>query len=43
MSRLAAEAWKDGKFGDADAHPPVYLRNSVAWKKLDEQPSLLKR
>lgn len=43
MAALADDAWAQGLFGDADAHPPVYLRNSVAWKKLDEQPSLLKR
>jgi len=43
MSPLALNAWNNGLFGDAAEHPPVYLRNSVAWKKLDEQPSLLKR
>ncbi|WP_221799054.1 tRNA (adenosine(37)-N6)-threonylcarbamoyltransferase complex dimerization subunit type 1 TsaB [Oceanobacter mangrovi] len=47
LSRYAAElvqqAWQSGQFGDMDAYPPVYLRDSVAWKKLDEQPSLLKR
>ena len=41
MSRLARQAWDDGLFGDSSQHPPVYLRNSVVWKKLDEQPSLL--
>ena len=43
MASLARDAWKQGQFGAADQHSPVYLRNSVAWKKLDEQPSLLKR
>ena len=36
-------AWDAGEFSGIDNHPPVYLRDSVAWKKLDEQPSLLKR
>jgi len=36
-------AWQQGKFSGVENHPPVYLRDSVAWKKLDEQPSLLKR
>lgn len=40
---LAARAWDDGVFGSPDQHQPVYLRDSVAWKKLDEQPSLLRR
>ena len=36
-------AWQQQLFGELDQYPPVYLRDSVAWKKLDEQPSLLKR
>ena len=36
-------AWEAGEFSGIENHPPVYLRDSVAWKKLDEQPSLLKR
>lgn len=35
--------WNRGEFSGIQNHPPVYLRDSVAWKKLDEQPSLLKR
>ena len=42
MLRLAARVWNDGGFGTIEQHQPVYLRDSVAWKKLDEQPSLLK-
>lgn len=38
-----SSAWEQGKFSGIENHPPVYLRDSVAWKKLDEQPSLLKR
>lgn len=37
------QAWEQGEFSGIENHPPVYLRDSVAWKKLDEQPSLLKR
>lgn len=40
---LVKQAWQDELFADLEAYPPVYLRDSVAWKKLDEQPSLLKR
>lgn len=40
---LVSSAWEQGKFAGADQYAPVYLRDSVAWKKLDEQPSLLKR
>lgn len=43
LSALAMHYWDQGKFGDCTDHAPVYLRQSVAWKKLDEQPSLLKR
>jgi tRNA threonylcarbamoyladenosine biosynthesis protein TsaB len=38
-----ANAWQRGEFAGFEDFPPVYLRDSVAWKKLDEQPSLLKR
>ncbi len=41
MINLVRQAWEDGLFDDPSQHPPVYLRNSVAWKKLSEQPSLL--
>lgn len=41
MASLARKAWAQGSFADPGEHPPVYLRNSVAWKKLNEQPSLL--
>ena len=43
MTRLVQAAWKNNEFGSEEQHQPVYLRDSVAWKKLDEQPSLLKR
>jgi len=43
MLALAEDAWQRGEFGSVEQHPPVYLRDSVAWKKLDEQPSLLRR
>jgi len=43
MAALAAHEWKNGGFGQPEEHAPVYLRQSVAWKKIDEQPSLLKR
>ena len=43
MAALADREWNNGHFGSPDNQLPVYLRNSVAWKKLDEQPSLLKR
>ncbi len=42
MAKAARQAWDNADFSDPENHPPVYLRNSVAWKKLDEQPSLLK-
>lgn len=37
------QAWQQQQFADFEQHQPVYLRDSVAWKKLSEQPSLLKR
>ncbi|MEK9712183.1 MAG: tRNA (adenosine(37)-N6)-threonylcarbamoyltransferase complex dimerization subunit type 1 TsaB [Thalassolituus sp.] len=43
MAALAAREWQSGGFGEPEEHSPVYLRQSVAWKKIDEQPSLLKR
>lgn len=43
MTSLVGDAWDNDKFGNEEQHAPVYLRDSVAWKKLDEQPSLLKR
>lgn len=42
MLPIACHAWQAGLFGTLDEHPPVYLRDGVAWKKLSEQPSLLK-
>ena len=43
MLPLVLDAWKQQHFGKVADHLPVYLRDSVAWKKLDEQPSLLRR
>jgi tRNA threonylcarbamoyladenosine biosynthesis protein TsaB len=43
MMDLALEAWNSGSFTEAEHQQPVYLRDTVAWKKLAEQPSLLKR
>lgn len=43
MLPLAQQAWQHQQFGEASQYQPVYLRDSVAWKKLSEQPSLLKR
>lgn len=40
---LAKAAWANALFTDPQEQQPVYLRESVAWKKLSEQPSLLKR
>lgn len=40
---LAKDAWQKKLFTDAQEQQPVYLRESVAWKKLSEQPSLLRR
>lgn len=42
MLKLARQQWDEGNFSAPELHQPVYLRDSVAWKKLDEQPSLLK-
>lgn len=33
--------YEQGQFGQFKDHQPVYLRDSVSWKKLDEQPKLL--
>lgn len=41
MQSMVLLAWESGQFGDPDQHPPKYLRDSVAWKKLSEQPTLL--
>lgn len=41
MQSIVLSAWEGGEFGDPDQHPPKYLRDSVAWKKLSEQPTLL--
>lgn len=43
MLPLAQQAWHNALFADPQQHQPVYLRESVAWKKLAEQPSLLRR
>lgn len=43
MMTLALNAWDQGLFTEAELQQPVYLRDTVAWKKLAEQPSLLKR
>lgn len=40
---LAKDAWTKQLFTTAEQQQPVYLRESVAWKKLSEQPSLLRR
>jgi tRNA threonylcarbamoyladenosine biosynthesis protein TsaB len=40
---IVGRAWRHRSFSGFEQHGPVYLRDSVAWKKLDEQPSLLKR
>lgn len=42
MLPIVCAAWQNGDFGELADHPPVYLRDGVAWKKLSEQPSLLK-
>lgn len=42
MCDMAIAAWQQKLFSTADHYQPVYLRDSVAWKKLDEQPALLK-
>jgi tRNA threonylcarbamoyladenosine biosynthesis protein TsaB len=43
MMDLALDAWNKGQFTAAELQQPVYLRDTVAWKKLAEQPSLLKK
>jgi tRNA threonylcarbamoyladenosine biosynthesis protein TsaB len=43
MMDLALDAWDKGYFTPAELQQPVYLRDTVAWKKLAEQPSLLKK
>lgn len=43
MMDLALIAWEEGKFTAPEFQEPVYLRDTVAWKKLSEQPSLLKK
>lgn len=43
MVDLALTAWNEGKFTAPEFQEPVYLRDTVAWKKLSEQPSLLKK
>lgn len=43
MMDIALDSWADNKFTDIDRIEPVYLRDTVAWKKLSEQPSLLNK
>lgn len=43
MLQLAEKAWQQDLFTDAEQQQPVYLRDSVSWKKISEQPSLLKK
>ena len=43
MMDLALAAWQQDQFTAAEFQQPVYLRETVAWKKLAEQPSLLKK
>ena len=43
MMDLALDAWKKDFFTAPELQQPVYLRDTVAWKKLAEQPSLLKK
>lgn len=43
MMDIALSAWQQDKFTAAEFQQPVYLRDTVAWKKLAEQPSLLKK
>ncbi|CCK75652.1 conserved hypothetical protein [Oleispira antarctica RB-8] len=43
MMDLALDAWDKDFFTTAELQQPVYLRDTVAWKKLAEQPSLLKK
>lgn len=41
LVKQVLSAFEQGGFTDFPAHEPVYLRNSIAWKKLSEQPKLL--
>lgn len=41
LVKQVLSAFEQGEFADFSAHEPVYLRNSIAWKKLSEQPKLL--
>ena len=41
MTDEVSAQFEQNNFGDFTAHQPVYLRDSVSWKKLDEQPKLL--
>jgi tRNA threonylcarbamoyladenosine biosynthesis protein TsaB len=43
MMDIALVAWQEDLFTAAEFQEPVYLRDTVAWKKLAEQPSLLKK
>ncbi len=43
MMDLALNAWDNGEFTAPELQQAVYLRDTVAWKKLAEQPSLLKK
>lgn len=43
MMDIALLAWNKGEFTAPEYQQPVYLRDTVAWKKLSEQPSLLKK
>lgn len=43
MMDIALNAWERDLFTSAELQQPVYLRDTVAWKKLSEQPSLLKK
>jgi tRNA threonylcarbamoyladenosine biosynthesis protein TsaB len=43
MMDIALAAWQQDQFTTAEFQQPVYLRDTVAWKKLAEQPSLLKK
>ncbi|OUS38360.1 tRNA (adenosine(37)-N6)-threonylcarbamoyltransferase complex dimerization subunit type 1 TsaB [Oleispira antarctica] len=43
MMDIALSAWQQDLFTVAELQQPVYLRETVAWKKLSEQPSLLKK
>jgi len=43
MMDIALSAWQQDLFTAAELQQPVYLRETVAWKKLSEQPSLLKK